>query len=387
MTDKKRKKIGFVTYWFNRGQGTVSRYIRSIFDSEGFETAVLARPTKDGFFLPRFIDERDVWSQEAVTKSSSYEVPIKEYLTWIKQERPDVVFFDQNYDFDSIFKIKALGVKTIGRFVWESFAEKDVQPAKKAFSVIYSLTKCEQERYKSLGIDSPLLRWGCHPEILAEEIKRKRDAITFFYPAGYLSARKPTGAVIKAFEGLKAPSIRLIIKTQRPLRKADTIIPQKGEDIRKKRSLMLRQQGEADADELLTDERIEVVTGDFSTKAYYELMKSCHVCVCPSRWEGLGLHFYEALGLKLPIVANDIPPINEAVTHNVNGLLVKSFAVGKAKSGITAYEPDVEDLRSAMEEIIAAPSRNRMAQAAEELSRTKFSWANTVHDFRKVIDL
>ena len=32
--------------------------------------------------------------------------------------------------------------------------------------MIYSFTRAEQERYRTLGIESPLLTWGCHPELI-----------------------------------------------------------------------------------------------------------------------------------------------------------------------------------------------------------------------------
>ena len=57
-------------------------------------------------------------------------------------------------------------MRTIGRFVWESFPPEDAAPAKEAFDVIYSVTRAEQERYRGFGIDSPLLTWGCHPELI-----------------------------------------------------------------------------------------------------------------------------------------------------------------------------------------------------------------------------
>ena len=40
-------------------------------------------------------------------------------------------------------------------------------PAKEAFDVIYSVTRVKQERYGGFGIDSLLLTWGCHPELIA----------------------------------------------------------------------------------------------------------------------------------------------------------------------------------------------------------------------------
>ena len=85
-------RIGIVSYWFNRGQATVSRYIRTTYDKLGHETFVLARPTKESFYLPGFIDTTDVWSQPGVTSASCYEIPLREYTTWVKDNSLEVVF-------------------------------------------------------------------------------------------------------------------------------------------------------------------------------------------------------------------------------------------------------------------------------------------------------
>lgn len=49
-------------------------------------------------------------------------------------------------------------------------------------------------------------------------------------------------------------------------------------------------------------------------------------CLCnPSRWEGFGVVFIEALACETVIVTSDIPPMNEYLKHKVNGLLVRDY--------------------------------------------------------------
>src|SRR6266568_3254874 len=100
-------RIGVSSYWFNRGQAVVGRHLRSALDDLGHETFVLARPSKDSAAKPALIERR---------------------------------------------------------FVWEQFEPGHVEGAKRAFDVVYSVLACERERYASLGIESPRVRWGCHPE-------------------------------------------------------------------------------------------------------------------------------------------------------------------------------------------------------------------------------
>lgn len=106
-------KIGIVSHWFNRGQGTGGRHLRSLLDGLGHHTFVLARPTKDHFVHPRFVDCTDVWNQPGVTTGSGFNMPAEEYLLWARDNAIELAFFDQNYQFDEIATLRAIGVRTI----------------------------------------------------------------------------------------------------------------------------------------------------------------------------------------------------------------------------------------------------------------------------------
>jgi 1,2-diacylglycerol 3-alpha-glucosyltransferase len=354
-------RIGIVSYWFNRGQGTIGRYIRSIFDALGYETFVLARPTKDRFDLPRFIDKTDVWDQPKVTFASTFNIPKEEYVSWAKDNSIDVAFLDQNYQFEGIAALKRMGIKTIGRFVWEAFAEEHVKAAKDAFSVIYSLTKCEQARYASFGIESPWVQWGCHPELTSIRARKFTDGVYFFYPGGYLSNRKPTKTLIKAFTKLSLPDIRLVIKAQRKKNHSELI-----------------------GDVKTIDPRIKIVAEDLPSQQYYKLFSSCHVCLAPSRWEGLGLHLYEALSFGMPTITNDDPPMNEIIRNQYNGLLVSSHQIGHTKSGLPSHEPDADDLSSAIGALSEHGMIDQLSQNTKEV-RKNLSWEKTTHHFKNLL--
>ena len=109
--------VGIVSWWFNRGQATVARQLRSAIDELGHRTFVLARPTRARFTRPRFVAQDDVWDQPAVTRASHFEIPWREYARWARENDLDAIFFDQNYQFKNIARLSALGIRTIGRFV------------------------------------------------------------------------------------------------------------------------------------------------------------------------------------------------------------------------------------------------------------------------------
>jgi 1,2-diacylglycerol 3-alpha-glucosyltransferase len=356
-------RVGICAYWFNRGQGVVARQLRSALDSLGHETFVLARPTRAGNIRPSFVDRTGVWDQPSVTEASAYKIPAGEMVTWGRENELDLALFDQNYEFESIAVLRDAGVATVGRFVWEQFSAKHAEPAKHALDVVYSLTAAEQERYAGMGIESPRVHWGIHPELLAHAREWPPDegASVFFYPAGFLSKRKPVKQILKAFRKVEAPDARLIVKGQ------------------VERELELLERGAAQ------DPRVEVVIEDLPTDEHLRLFASADVCVAPSRWEGLGLHLYEAMALGLPVVANDNPPINEVVIDGENGLLVRGMRRGRAKSGIPAYQPSVRGLTGAMRATLE-PERLAELRRGVAAARERLRWERTVADYAALID-
>jgi glycosyltransferase involved in cell wall biosynthesis len=67
--------------------------------------------------------------------------------------------------------------------------------------------------------------------------------------------------------------------------------------------------------------------------AHEDLAKYYSFCDCmctPSRWEGFGMVFVEALACAAVVVTSDIAPMNEFIKHKENGLLVKDYEDAQA---------------------------------------------------------
>jgi glycosyltransferase involved in cell wall biosynthesis len=355
-------RIGICAYWFNRGQGVVARQIRSALDSLGHETFVLARPTRASNIRPSFVDHSGIWAQPRVSEASAYEIPAAELVAWSRAHELELAMFDQNYGFEAIEAVRRSGARTVGRFVWEQFAEQHVKPAKRAFDVVYSLTGCEQDRYARMGIESPRVRWGIHPELLSYSRGDGADAggRTFFYPAGFLSKRKPVPQLLKAFRRVEGDDLRLIVKGQV---ERETDLLARGVD---------------------RDSRVEVILEDLPNDEHLRLFASADVCVAPSRWEGLGLHLYESMALGLPVITNDAPPMNEVIRDGENGLLVAGRRRGKAKSGIPAYLPSVRGLARAMRDSVE-PNVLEQLRAGVMAARERLAWERTVSDLAELV--
>ena len=348
-------RVGICAFWFNRGQGVVARQLRSALDELGHETFVLGRPTKESFPMPQDARTDDVWAQEGVTAASDFFIPEAELLDWASESSLEACFFDQNYEFDSITALRRAGVRTIGRFVWERFSDEHVDPTKAAYDLVYSMTLAEQRRYSGMGIEAPYVRWGVHPEYGAYAPNRPGDVVGFHYHAGLLGKRKPFKEVVNAFSETDEPELRLIVKAQ----------------IERRMKFLERA--------VKRDSRVELVLEDLPTDQHLQMFADSHVCMAPARWEGLGLHLYEAIAFGMPIVCNDDPPMNELVVDGVNGLLVASHDDGLANSGIPARTVDVPALSAAISRL-ADPGLRAELSAGALVTREERSWERTVGD-------
>ena len=358
-------RVGLVSKWFNRGQPVVGRQIRSAVDDLRHETFVLARPKKERGPRPGALDRDDVWDQPNVTQTDAYEITGAEYERWVDENAIEAILCDQNYQFDELAALRRRGVRTIGRFVWEHFTPDHVAGAREAFDVVYSLTRAEQGRYREMGLETPYVPWGCHPELIAYAgAQRPAETVTFVFPGGFLGHRKPLEPVLDAFSRVPGDRLRLVVKAQVERRKLI----------------------EPAAEAAKRDRRIELRVGDQPTAEHLRELASCDVCLAPARWEGLGLPLYEAIAFGQPAITNDAPPMNEAIHDDVNGVLVGGRPNGTARSGIPALDPDVGDLAAAIERLADDDERRRLAEGAVGVRDSERRWEDTVRGIGSLLE-
>ena len=72
-------------------------------------------------------------------------------------------------------------------------------------------------------------------------------------------------------------------------------------------------------------------------------------CTCtPSRWEGFGIVFIEALACEAIVVTSDIAPMNEHIKHMHNGLLVKDYENPQALAEMIKVACNDKQLRESL---------------------------------------
>ncbi len=355
-------RVGIVSKWIASGQAIVARQLRSALDELGHETFVLARPgsgPRARTDVATAAASDPVWDAPGITAASAHQVPLAEYERWARANRLEAILCDENYQFDEIRSLRRAGIRTIGRFVWEYFAPEHVEAAGAAYETIYSLTHCERDRYAEMGIESPYVQWGIHPELLEfapGQRGRPRAEVRFYFPGSFLGRRKPTRKVVKAFGRAGGEHLRLLVSAQ----------VQRNDEF-------LREAARADP-------RIELALEDDPEDVHRRRFASCDVCLAPSRWEGLGLPLFEATAFGMPIIANDKPPMSELVIDGVSGILIRSEQNGTARSGIPAWDPDPAALTAAIERLADRAELERMRAGVAEL-RERRAWRHTVAGF------
>ena len=295
-------RVGLVTKWFNRGQPVVARQLRSALEELGHETYVLARPKKERGPMKGRLQRDGVWDQPRVDTAAAYDITAEEYGAWVERRGIEAVLCDQNYQFAELAELRRRGVLVIGRFVWEHFTADHV-------------------RGRARGLRPRLLddalRAGALPRRSASRRPTSRGGST---PSSSPSS-PPRATTASCRSSSPAASSGIASRSSRCV---DAFMRTTDERLRLLVKAQVERKGGADAarEAAASDDRIEFRLGDEPTEEHLRAFAAADVCLAPSRWEGLGLPLFEATAFGLPVITNDIPPLNEVIEHERNGLLV-----------------------------------------------------------------
>jgi len=81
----------------------------------------------------------------------------------------------------------------------------------------------------------------------------------------------------------------------------------------------------------------------------HQFIKDSQFMLVTSKWEGFGLIMLESWAHKKPVIAFDVPAMNEAIRDDSNGLLVKAFDTDELAQKIIFYfqHPEIANLHGA----------------------------------------
>lgn len=339
--------IGFVSYWFPRGQAYVTRQLISVVKEHTDHNVFLL--TRKGHMTHTEGD----WALDNMTIGPrNFNIPFNVYKDWILKNNIDIVVFFQNYQFSEIQKIKNMGVKTIGTFMWEAYWRKHVEPTKSSYDLVYVLHPSQIKHMKKIGLNVEYLRWGVHPDLILKQRPIDNNIIKILIPNGHNTPRKNLDLVDFVIRNTKRKDIVFKVMSNK---KTDYAYS-----------------------------NVEVVDKKFNNQEdfLYECMDS-DLYFIPSLWEGLGFAMYEAHGLRKGIITPDCPPMSDHVLHGKNGILIPAIPGSKAKNGIPKAIFSKEDCLGIINSL--EKERCNSFRKKSRLMLKKYAWENTINDFKAIL--
>jgi len=316
---KNKKRIGFLSFWgWGRGQCYVTRSYAKMIQDE-YDVFILKQG--DNEILKEFTEIK-----ATITEYKDYIVPKEFFKAWVLDNKLDAVIFNEykqwNEDDNELVQVaNELGIQTYGYLVMEKFAKEQTFEYDRVFAPtvsferFYRVCKVRNFTYVPYSID-----FSEFPEY----DKIKTDKFTFFHPGGWggLYNRKNTAKVIEAFIMLDDDETELIITSQKLLNK---------EELPK---------------------NVTIVDKNLSRKELLKYYRQADAVILPSKWETIGLPILEALASGVPVITNDLPPMNEFIVNNTNGKICKVDLTTKPDIGTVIANVDAEDIKKQMLNII-----------------------------------
>lgn len=344
-------RIGVVTTWFERGAAYVSRQYRDILAST-HEVFIYARGGEAyGTGDPHW-DTPDVTWAKRVPSSVPTIVDLDDYVGWLKRNRIQLVFFNEQWWWPAVIQTRRLGIIT-GAYI-DYYTEQTVP-----FFAVYDFLVCNTERHFSAfswHTGATYIPWGTDVDVFKPSKDREinRAGITFFHSGGISPQRKGCDLVIRAFSALQGDA-RLVIHSQRNLQ---SMFPHLSRTM----------------EELKSQGRLECHEKTVPAPGLFHLGD---VYVYPTRLEGIGLTILEAAACGLPVIVTDCGPMNEFITHGDNGRLVKvSHSIARADGyywpqSIVSVESLQEQMQWYVDNTATLPEMKMRARTVAEL---RFDW-------------
>lgn len=351
--------IGIVTAWFERGAALVSRaYMKTL--SAEHNVFIYARGGEQyAYGDPRWDLPNVTWGKRVYPVDRT-EINWPEFKQWMRQNKLDVVLFNEQRYWQTIRKCLKSGV-LVGAYV-DYYTPQTVP-----LFFLYDFLLCNTRRHHSVFKNHPqalYIPWGTDCDLFRPTNHlANRQPITFFHSAGMggVNLRKGTDILVKAFQKVSGAA-KLIIHSQ----------------------VGVEHYGDA-AHFIEADPRIEFINKTVSTPGLYHLGD---VYVYPTKLEGIGLTIAEALACGLPVVTTDEAPMNEFVTNDVTGTLIP-VAIHRQRSD-NYYWPESICSEAALTEILQRYIDNpeivqRQSQAARTYAVEHLNWSKNSQSLPAII--
>lgn len=157
--------------------------------------------------------------------------------------------------------------------------------------------------------------WGILHEAAAPHVRQRQVAESFLFCNGWGGAHSRKGLGVLMSAARRCPKVPIIIRSQAPLNGAGDV-----------------------------PKNVEVIVGDVADR--WSLYDRGDVLVAPSRFEGLGLHLYEAQAVGMPVLTTAAPPMNETGPVKLIACTKASVVIEGRK--VVANDCDVRSLANSL---------------------------------------
>ena len=316
------KRIGIISVWAEQGLGYMTQNFRNAL-KDNFEVFVYGTFP---MYAPSHAPIEGEWNipNLFLSDKTRENMDVREVVQWAEDNHIEaVVVMEPTGDkiWQIVLELKGSGIYTIGIPMIE-IAKSDEVFNHAFLDKTISLTKqCHRVLIKHGVKNSVYIPYGIpRGEVGFYSYLKNKPQTVFYFNAGWADERKNAEAVLNAFD----------------------LASQERDDI----LLFFHSQAEIERFPLhqqkMISENSQILfsTGSLSHREIMEITNSVDVIIIPTKREGVGILFLEALSFGKPIIAADNPPMNEYVRNNINGYL----CVGKK-------EPIVNNQNALVEQI------------------------------------
>ncbi len=311
-----KHRIMFYCPWSDQGLGTQVKAYVSCLDSVGIETAIFSfRPYLE-VENPCISTQSDPfsWVHPRVYYSSGNREKVTdlEFISALNAFKPSSVVIPETCwyrvfqiaDLCAILKIPCGAIPNI-ELVRNSELNRHA-----SFSVILGNNYQCVNKLLEAGMNAKHIGFGLPTPIHVGTGTSPERNLQFLLIGGYnVDGRKQGPKIVRAFQraflgiqAYNAPTLIVTSQSEQSSKLTKDIIDRNSKNI----TYIVENQTMNDITKLLSES---------------------DVCLLPSKHEGLGMGFYEAMNAGCPIITSDCPPHNEIVSHEVNGWLLPGVYV------------------------------------------------------------
>ena len=340
--EEKKLKIGFVENLYGTPKGH-SYVTKNMID------ALIPEHEVHMFRIGTNPISREFTTPSSIQSHLGNEIPEYAFREWLADIKPDYCVFNEYAQwwpttYDKLEVCKELGIKTVGYLVQEKFDKSKIEHYK-LYNAIVCPTGWQTKQMRIAGLyNTHHVPWGVDLEEIGKLAQpTKNDEIVRFYHcagSGGVDNRKNTEKVVEAYKMIQDET-------------TDLMITHIGNKV-------------------------------FGQNEIFAFMKYADVLVNVSKWETIGLNNMEANACGIPVITTDMPPVNEFMKDNVNGLLVTATETTSKNVNCPAYDVDVEELSKKMELCKNKVVLQTLKNNSKKFAKVNFDWKTNCEAFKRL---